>query len=351
MTNIDKVAAEAPLLTVLIDTYNYGRFIEEAIESVLWQDFPMEKVQVIVVDDGSTDDTAKRVNKYRGRIEYICKPNGGQASAFNLGFAHARGKIVVLLDADDYFLPGKLRRVAEEFQNHPEAGVMYNALRELRTDADKMLEPQFVAVSGFLSDDIKKLVSFWAYPTSCLAFRRKLAEHVLPIPESLRLQADAYIELLAVLLSPVIAIPETLSVYRIHGGNLFYADGGSCTMEEKQRRVDSYLNVMKEVRDWIGRHKYELSGRYSYLFMESQRLKMEEHIFVIDPPRRFRFFFFLVRQNRLLSRIQTWKFTLFNYLLAFASLGRGYRNPKDVYAWRARTVEYVRSLIGGHGAL
>src|SRR5580692_197518 len=109
-----------PLITVLIDTYNYGRFIEEAINSVFSQDFSMERVQVLVVDDGSTDDTAERVKKYGSRIEYFYKPNGGQGTALNEGFALARGEIVVLLDADDYFLPGKLRRVAEEFQNYPE---------------------------------------------------------------------------------------------------------------------------------------------------------------------------------------------------------------------------------------
>ena len=255
-----------PVLTVLVDTYNYGRFIEEAIESVLSQDFPMERVEVVVVDDGSTDDTAERVKKYGERVQYYYKENGGQASAFNFGFARARGEIVALLDADDYWLPGKLRRVTEEFRIHPEAGMIYHALRELHTGAGEIVEPKFVSVSGFLPDDVSQLLTFWAYPTSCLAFRREVADRVLPIPEYLRLQADAYIELLAVLLAPVIAVPETLSVYRIHGRNLFYAEGGKCTREEKRRRVDSYLSVMKGVTDWIGGHARELSGCDSRLF-------------------------------------------------------------------------------------
>src|ERR1700756_5676379 len=114
----------APLITVLIDKYNYGRFIEEAIESVLSQDFPAEQMEILVVDDGSTDDTAERVRKYGQRVQYFYKPNGGQASAFNFGFAQARGEIIALLDADDYWLAGKLQRVAEEFQKNPGLGMV-----------------------------------------------------------------------------------------------------------------------------------------------------------------------------------------------------------------------------------
>src|SRR6266404_4268062 len=97
-----------PVISVVITTYNYGRFVEECVDSVLAQDYPSDRVEVIVVDDGSTDDTAERVKRYGTRIEYLRKANGGQASALNAGFAKARGEIISLLDADDYFLPGKL---------------------------------------------------------------------------------------------------------------------------------------------------------------------------------------------------------------------------------------------------
>src|SRR5262249_10958278 len=98
-------------VTVLVDTYNYGQYIEDAIDSVLAQEFPPEQREILVVDDGSTDDTAERVRKYGDRIQFFCKPNGGQASALNFGIARAQGEIVALLDGDDYWLPGKLQRV------------------------------------------------------------------------------------------------------------------------------------------------------------------------------------------------------------------------------------------------
>jgi glycosyltransferase involved in cell wall biosynthesis len=343
--------AAPPLVTVLIDTYNYGRFIEEAIESVLSQDFPIDRVQVLVVDDGSADDTCERVRKYGSKIEYFYKPNGGQASALNLGFARAGGDIVVLLDADDYFLPGKLSSVAEEFEKHPDAGLVYHALRELHTDTGKILTPEFVSVSGFLPDDARKLLTFCAYPTSCLAFRRKVAEMVLPIPESLRLQADGYIELLAVLLAPAVAIPKALSVYRVHGRNLYYAGDGAGTAEARAIRARSHQNLMSEVTAWTVAHRGDLKYVSTELLLSSQLLQLEEHNFAVEPPGRARFFWFLLRRNYTYSSLQTWRFTLFNYLAAFASFGLGYKNRKIVQAWGARMVENIHSLIGGRRTL
>ncbi len=176
-----------PLVTVLIDTYNYGRFIEDAIESVLSQDYPTDQVEVLVVDDGSTDGTAERVKKYSSKINYFYKPNGGQASAFNLGCRHAKGEIVALLDADDYFLPGKIRRVAEEFQKHPDVGMIYHRLERLDAASGRLETDgfNFVPISGFLPGDDQKLLTFRPHQTSSLAFRTELLRHLLPVPESI----------------------------------------------------------------------------------------------------------------------------------------------------------------------
>src|SRR2546422_11568885 len=98
---------KAPFFTVLIDTYNYGEFIEEAVSSVLGQDFPAEQREILVVDDGSIDDTRERLQKYGGEILYLRKQNGGQALAFNYGFVDSRGKVIALLGGGDAWLPGK----------------------------------------------------------------------------------------------------------------------------------------------------------------------------------------------------------------------------------------------------
>src|ERR1700739_3121282 len=173
--------ATAPLTTVLIDTYNYGRFIKQAIDSVLSQDFPAEQLELIVVDDGSTDDTEQCVKTYGSRIKYLKKENGGQASAFNLGFEQARGDFIVLLDADDYFLPGKLRRVCEAFQSHPDVGMVYHRFPQMHNGGVMVPATEFEALSGFLPEDARKLSRYRAHQTSCLAFRRSILQEIFPI--------------------------------------------------------------------------------------------------------------------------------------------------------------------------
>jgi glycosyltransferase involved in cell wall biosynthesis len=72
-------------------------------------------------------DTAERLRRFGDAITYLRKPNGGQASAFNFGLEKARGEFVAFLDADDYWLPGKLQRIVEAFEEHRDAGIVYHA--------------------------------------------------------------------------------------------------------------------------------------------------------------------------------------------------------------------------------
>src|SRR5215469_2249314 len=149
-----------PAVTVLIDAYNYGRFIEEAIDSVLAQEFPMDQVEILVVDDGSTDDTAERVKKYGSKIKYLHKPNGGQASALNLAFARTRGEIVSLLDGDDFFLPGKVARVAEVFERDPSLGMFYHPFLEFDMATNERRGSKFPLFSGSVFENPAKFLGY-----------------------------------------------------------------------------------------------------------------------------------------------------------------------------------------------
>jgi len=97
---------ETPKVSVIIPTYNYGRFVCQAVDSVLAQTWP--NIEVIVIDDGSTDDTADRLKPYADKIRYIYQPNRGLSGARNAGIREAAGEYVAFLDADDLWTPQKI---------------------------------------------------------------------------------------------------------------------------------------------------------------------------------------------------------------------------------------------------
>src|SRR5271154_2282406 len=109
-----------PLISVLIDTYNHQRYIEQAIVSVLEQDFPAGDIEILVVDDGSSDKTPSIVQRFAPRVRYLRKENGGQASAFNAGIPELQGQIVAFLDGDDWWVKGKLTAISGAFEANPE---------------------------------------------------------------------------------------------------------------------------------------------------------------------------------------------------------------------------------------
>lgn len=96
------------LVSVVIPTYNRAKLVQRAIDSVLSQTY--SNMEVIVVDDGSTDDTLRELRSYDGRIRVLSQPNGGPAAARNLGIAHACGELIAFLDSDDIWVEEKVER-------------------------------------------------------------------------------------------------------------------------------------------------------------------------------------------------------------------------------------------------
>ena len=336
-----------PLVTVVIDTYNYGEFVEQAIESVLGQSFAAESMEILVVDDGSTDDTGERVKKYGSRVQYLYKMNGGQGSAFNLGIERASGELIVLLDADDYFLPGKIRRVVEEFASDARLGMVYHGYTKLHDDTGKNEEVELVEASGFLPDDLSKLLDCRLYPTSCLSFRREIVRRFLPVPESIKLQADSYLNMLAVITAPVRAIGESLTMYRVHGRNLYYETDEGATAERRRRRGQTSAIVVKAVEAWTKAHQAEVRKEEARLYVRHWSLLLASDLFAVDPPSRWQYFLYLWRQNGTYARIQSWKFTLFNYGSALSALIWGYKRAHQMQEWRERTLRGLRRPLGG----
>jgi len=112
-------ASKKPLVSVIIPTYNRGWIVKEAIDSVLEQDFP--DYELIVVDDGSVDNTAAILKAYRKKITVLRQDNQGVSAARNYGIAAASGRLISFLDSDDLWLPPKLSIQVKFFNDHPEA--------------------------------------------------------------------------------------------------------------------------------------------------------------------------------------------------------------------------------------
>jgi glycosyltransferase involved in cell wall biosynthesis len=334
--------APPPLVSVIIDSYNYGHFIEEAIDSILSQDFPAEQMELLVIDDGSTDDTAERVRKYGDRVKYLYKPNGGQASAFNVGFLHARGEIVALLDADDYYLPGKLKRVVSEFAQHPDAGMVYHRLQEYHTRTGKRVDGYFTPISGKVAASRDALLSYVLYPTSALAFRRLAIAPLLPIPERLTIQADSHLTGLIIFLAPIVAVAESLAVYRMHDTNLFHSASLVRDVDRTLRRIATREILVDDMKAWLVASGRDLSHPDLHALFMQWRLTQEGDEFQLDSPGRLRLFRHLWQYNTYFRPRLTPRHLAVNYAQAFASLLLGYDHLDQFDVWLRRAQRLVR---------
>jgi glycosyltransferase involved in cell wall biosynthesis len=350
--------AGAIRVTVVVDTYNYGHFIEEAIDSVLAQNFPPEQMEVLVVDDGSADDTADRVRKFGNRIQYFCKANGGQASAFNFGIAKARGEIVAFLDGDDYWLPGKLQGVAAEFEKHPEAGMVYhNFYCKRGASVDTEPDSGLAGLSGFLADNRKSLLGFNLYPTATLAFRRNVLERLLPVPESLIVQADAHLTACVIFVAPIVYIEQPLAVYRVHADNIWNCvantpqgsnifEGDPAAKARLQRRVITTRAIREGVREWLEKNGFDVRRPDLQAFLMRWTISSRVAEFALSPPGRLRFFRHQLEQSWYFGSQMTWRHLAVHYANAFGSLLVGYRNFHRLDEWRLAVKRSFHSVLG-----
>jgi glycosyltransferase involved in cell wall biosynthesis len=207
-------------VSIIINNYNYGRFLNAAIDSAL--NVTYRNTEVIVVDDGSVDNSVEVIKSYGSRIISVLKENGGQASAFNSGFAIARGKIVIFLDSDDMLLPNTVQRVVQTFLAHPRISkVQYNleVIDALANRSGKVV-PFKPLSTGDLRARVLKYYDYGWPPTSGNAYSASILERIFPIPEEeYRICADMYLADLTPFFGPIISLNEIGALYRKHGDN------------------------------------------------------------------------------------------------------------------------------------
>lgn len=214
-----------PLVSILINNYNYERYVGDAIDSALAQSYP--HCEVVVVDDGSTDNSRDVISRFDTKIQAIFQRNGGQASAFNTGFKHSRGDIICFLDSDDVFLPKKVQEVVAALDGHQRQW-HFHRLRWTDAALNPISMPQCDYETGdydLRSASRQGNARLSAPSTSGLSFTRKLLEQIIPMPEAIKITSDNYIKHASLALAPGYCDTNELVLQRIHGANAYTLKG------------------------------------------------------------------------------------------------------------------------------
>jgi GT2 family glycosyltransferase len=232
--------AELPLISALMPAYNAERFIGEAIQSALDQDYPGDRLEVVVVDDGSTDGTAAIVSgfaaRFPGRVRLISQANAGNVAATNTALAAARGELLAVLDSDDMWPRGKARAQQALLAARPEVGLVYGDMRVIDPDGR-------VLQDSWLDGDVPWEGRFTpamllgnTATASSIMMRASLGAALFPIPDGMPFN-DWWFAVRAAQVSEIAYLPEPRTFYRWHGANLSLGARGADRLRELRKTL------------------------------------------------------------------------------------------------------------------
>jgi glycosyltransferase involved in cell wall biosynthesis len=202
-----------PTINVIIHTYNNERFIGETIESVLSQTY--KDYEIIVVDDGSTDNTRDALLPYMGKIRYHYKENSGIASAKNAGIRLSKAKYIAFFDHDDLWDPDKLKIQMEYFNKNPQVGLVYSKYTSFKDGKNLRTKPK----KGYSGWIFAKLLSKSIIQTSTVMVKKECLDAIGLFDESFAL-ADEYDLFLRIAREFQCGfVDKELTKYRVHDSN------------------------------------------------------------------------------------------------------------------------------------
>ncbi len=251
--SVDGISEAPPLkVSIIIDNFNYDRFLNDAISSALSQTYP--NCEVIVVDDGSTDNSREILKTYTDRVIVLLKENGGQASAFNLGFEKSTGDLVLFLDSDDTLDPDAIETAVKAWQ--PNYSKLQFSLRVIGPDnkPNGLKIPSCTLSNGLVSSELINTGYYITAPTSGNLYSRAFLSKLMPMPvEGWSEGNDSYLNTYAGFLGEVGAIQTQLGSYRVHTSNMSsVAAGKTVNLTQVDKLIGHGLRQQALIRQIAG---------------------------------------------------------------------------------------------------
>jgi len=274
-------------VSIIISNYNYGRFVEAAINSALSQTYPY--CEVIVVDDGSTDQSRDVIRKFESRTVIILQNNCGQSAALNKGFAQCSGDLVAFLDSDDLLDTDAIRRIVLAWK--PDYSKIQFPLRIIDAEGvpNGLVMPTVALSEGDVRSELLSTGYYITSPTSGNVFSRAFLSRVMPMPEKgfphgngqeCALPGDSYLSIHAAFWGNIGSFQRALGAYRVHGTNM---SGAAITRRVNLAQVEKLIGHGLRQQDLIRRiagemdiqidpHVLESHWFYLKLLMARQKL-------------------------------------------------------------------------------
>jgi glycosyltransferase involved in cell wall biosynthesis len=237
-----------PRVSVIVTAYNLARYLPAALDSALAQESPGGPIQIIVVDDGSTDNTQEVLAAYADRVEVIRQENGGLVKAVDTGLSAVRGDYVALLDADDEWPRDRLRRHAEILDVNPQVGLVHGDMEVIDADGNTIHPSFFTWKQDTPSDGrvLARLVKDNFVSGGASTFRASLMPAIWPIPSDAA-YPDWWIASNIAAVAEILYDPANANRYRYHGGNMGLGADRAATMDIERRELPFRRWMMRNV--------------------------------------------------------------------------------------------------------
>jgi glycosyltransferase involved in cell wall biosynthesis len=241
--------SEVPTVSVLSLAYNHEEFVAESVESVLAQGWPADRFQYVLINDGSTDGTARALDPYRDRMTVIDQENEGYAGAFHKVMSLMTGEVILGCAGDDALKPGRIEQLVRALQDHPTAGMAYSDLEVIDRNG-AVIHPSFLEANQITpaSGRIRgRLLRGNVIPGAAVALRGCLKPLLHPMPPD-AVWEDYWWAWAVSGVADIVHLPVALTRYRAHGNNLTHGLEGEAKRRAAARELPFRRYMLANIR-------------------------------------------------------------------------------------------------------